>query len=433
MSTRSIDLSTIESAFFLNNTNSFTQHKVIIRKGNSITTTDKQNLKQELNGKCKKISLANILTSLSHEASNDKIKESELEKMFSLSRYFIQKATPSGNPLITKIKTILSRFRNLFSGYKFKSDQQYAKELEATLRAKIVSKLGRINKGTKFVPQDFWDSMGSHRPKTDQKLYTDPDMTIALKNFNSFCKKVAEDKSEVNISQSLLKPFSITPTIHFIWLGSAVPDKVKVVIDSWRQHNPGFDIKIWTDQEVKNYPLVNREAFEATDVWAEKADILRYEILYNEGGIYSDTDVICYGSFKDLISHNINCFAGQESNQEYRWLGYEGKCLLLCNAVLGAAKGSPVMKYCIDNLTSKSKAPNTHISVRTGPIHLSRAFSNAFNTPQSENYLVLPCSYFYPLPFHPDLKKKKLTDAELATYVDPESLAVHLWDGSWVK
>lgn len=414
-----IDFQTIQTTFSQDIKN-FNNHQFIIKKEGNYKISSKQDLQKELKNNYKKIHLNEIINSLYNEIATKNLNQIQCRTILNLSHFFIKKTTQSRYTWINKIKQIYSRFHNLFSGYGFKSNFELSKRLECLASEKV--NLQTVQSEKSFIPQDFWVSMSSHRQPTLPEFFKDEDMKIAFKNFNSFCQKINSQKCE------LKNEFSIPSTIHFIWLGSSLPEKVKNNIETYRQYNPDFEIKIWTDKELKNYPLINRKAFDQATSKAEQADIWRYEILFNEGGIYSDTDIVCYKSFKDLISHNINCFAGQENNHGAFWGGYN-KCLVLCNALIGAAKGSPVMKCCIDNLKS-SVDSNENISFRTGPILFSRSFSKSLHSSKSEDFLVLPCSYFYPLPFSSDVKQKQPNPSE---YVEPETLAVHLWEGSWVK
>ncbi len=417
--TATIKFNLLEKAFFTD-IPSLEKHTVIVKKKENFSVVDKDKLKRALAEGAQKVSLSKILCSLYLNAKNDPLNTSELEAVFKLSRFFTKKINNNKFTWLNDVKEIFSRFQNAIHGCGFKTHSQLIQQTEKLLYPRIL----KSNAVGGFIAQDFWASMNSHRNETCSQFGKDPDFKVIKNNFNEFCREVEATKNIENLNHS------IPPIIHFVWLGSAVPEKVNGIIESWRKNCLGFEIKVWTDKDVKDFPWINLKAFNEAKTWAEKADIWRYEILYREGGIYSDTDVVCMRSFKDLISHGIDCFAGQEANKIYRFIGY-GKCLYVCNAVFGAAKNSPVMKYCIDNLKTASQS-SKHLVVRTGPVLLSKAFHEALNSSQSKKYLVLPCSYFYPLPYSPSIKKKKLSMEKIKSdYVDPESFVVHLWDASW--
>jgi hypothetical protein len=85
-----------------------------------------------------------------------------------------------------------------------------------------------------------------------------------------------------------------------------------------------------------------------------------------------------------------------------------------------------VIKYCIENLKSKKEAPEVGIIKRTGPGLISLACQSVLRSGQ-ELVLILPSSYIYPLPW----KQRATNEEEVLNYVSPDSLAIHLWDGSW--
>ncbi len=84
------------------------------------------------------------------------------------------------------------------------------------------------------------------------------------------------------------------------------------------------------------------------------------------------------------------------------------------------------MKFCLENLQTALDNPNEGIIKRTGPGLISRA-CQAVLLNKNEKILILPCSYLYPLPW----KKRDVTSESVLEYINSESLAIHLWDGSW--
>lgn len=271
-----------------------------------------------------------------------------------------------------------------------------------------------------FIPVYFYSSMDFGRQTTETAFFIDPEIEQMESNFKLFCENVV-----ISDTPDFSKPpqgYPIPPLIHFIWLGSPLPDNVKGIIDSWKTHHPGFTIKIWQDQDVSDFKWSkesSKKAFEETTAFSSKADILRFEILYQHGGIYSDTDVVCLKPFHDLIIHGATFFGGLELNQV--WEEY-GKPLYVGTAVIGAAKGSQVMSLCIDNFKpSLVKGHATDFVLKGGPGLLSQSCSKAL----SEELLILPCSYFYPLPFS---RRKE----DFKAFIAPESMAVHLWEQSWL-
>lgn len=100
--------------------------------------------------------------------------------------------------------------------------------------------------------------------------------------------------------------------IHYIWLGGKKkPRVVRKCISSWKKHMPDWEIKEWneTNLDLDINPFC-RQAYDAKK-YAFAADVLRFDILYKEGGLYFDTDVKAIKDFTPLAKKNI-CFSGYE-------------------------------------------------------------------------------------------------------------------------
>lgn len=280
-----------------------------------------------------------------------------------------------------------------------------------------VSPLFKTGKLQGFLPVDFWQSMEFGRKQTDPLLLQDPLMQQLAKNFS-------QSFPPVDYTHPPSHP-RIPPLIHFIWLGSPLPSEFAPTINTWANCHPGWEIKIWTDATDFSWSSgYSQWLFENATNLGEKADIWRYEILYQFGGIYSDLDVICYKSFNDLIAH-WDFIGGQETNKTE---DSNGLTLYMSNALFGVSKGHPMMKYCLENIQTQDEAPQASIMERTGPFLLTKACRENLG----EHTLVLPCSYFYPLPHFKDLSHKTLTGEQIYThYLSPESMALHLWAATW--
>jgi len=80
--------------------------------------------------------------------------------------------------------------------------------------------------------------------------------------------------------------------IHYCWFGgNHLPPLAVKCINSWKSFNPGYEIKEWNesnfDIDCNNYV---KQAY-AAKMYAFVSDYARFHILYNNGGIYMDTDV----------------------------------------------------------------------------------------------------------------------------------------------
>ena len=90
--------------------------------------------------------------------------------------------------------------------------------------------------------------------------------------------------------------------MHLIWIdparpGASLPSRYLENKESWKRHNPGANVWIWTEKDVVS--LIAREFPEFENVYLrlvtpiQKADLARLLILYEHGGTYVDCDVLC--------------------------------------------------------------------------------------------------------------------------------------------
>ena len=109
---------------------------------------------------------------------------------------------------------------------------------------------------------------------------------------------------------------------------------MKHCIESWKKYLPDYEIIEWNENNFDiNYNDFTKNAY-ANKKWAFVSDVARLWVLYNEGGIYMDTDVEVYQSLDQFL--NEEGFTGFED------VHYP------VTATLGAVKGNPVIKMMLD-------------------------------------------------------------------------------------
>lgn len=105
----------------------------------------------------------------------------------------------------------------------------------------------------------------------------------------------------------------IPKTIHYCWFGGKpLPRSARKCITSWKKYFPDYQIKEWNES---NYDVgktaYTKEAYEAKK-YAFVSDYARFDILYQYGGVYFDTDVEIIKSFDDILINGP--FMGCETN-----------------------------------------------------------------------------------------------------------------------
>ena len=96
----------------------------------------------------------------------------------------------------------------------------------------------------------------------------------------------------------------IPKIIHYCWFGGKdLPSLAIRCIETWKRFLPDYEIKCWSEENFdvdKSVPYV-KEAYNKKK-YAFVSDYVRLYALYNEGGIYLDTDVEVVKDFSNLLS-----------------------------------------------------------------------------------------------------------------------------------
>lgn len=105
----------------------------------------------------------------------------------------------------------------------------------------------------------------------------------------------------------------IPKKIHYCWFGrQPLPEAAQKCIASWRKYLPDYEIKEWNEDnfDVNSIPYTS-QAYEANK-YAFVSDYARFKILYENGGLYFDTDVEVIKPIDDIIEKGP--FLGFEIN-----------------------------------------------------------------------------------------------------------------------
>jgi hypothetical protein len=129
----------------------------------------------------------------------------------------------------------------------------------------------------------------------------------------------------------------IPRVFHQIWVGpDPYPEECARYRRTWLDHHPGWQLRFWTEENLPE-GLRRPEAAERLRVPAERANILRLELLWRHGGVYIDTDFECLRPIDPLIEH-ARFFIG---------LSKPGR---RANGLMGAVAGHPLLDEALDRL-----------------------------------------------------------------------------------
>ena len=114
----------------------------------------------------------------------------------------------------------------------------------------------------------------------------------------------------------------IPKVIHYCWFGrNPLPKEYQRYVESWRQFLPDYEIKEWTEDnyDVNCIPF-SAEAY-SVGKYAYVSDYARLKIIYENGGVYFDTDVEVIKSMDDILEKGaFMAFEKHESDPDNRHL-----------------------------------------------------------------------------------------------------------------
>ena len=140
---------------------------------------------------------------------------------------------------------------------------------------------------------------------------------------------------------------SIPKIIHQLWIGDKPPPTK--MMDTWYNMNPEYEYIRWTESLIKEKGIkfvCNKRILEMEEING-KADIMRWEILYEYGGIFLDADSFCVKPIDDMLQ-NCVAFAGWEQEELRKGLIATGTMGFPPKHPLCKAAIEWIISHCVD-------------------------------------------------------------------------------------
>lgn len=208
----------------------------------------------------------------------------------------------------------------------------------------------------------------------------------------------------------------IPKVIHYCWFGGAAkPESVLYCIKSWKKYCPDYQIVEWNEENypLKNVPNYVMQAYKAKK-WAFMTDYVRLQIVYENGGIYMDTDVELKKSLDDLLCYDA-------------YFGFEDGRNVNTGQGFGAKKNSMIIHdMMMDYHDISFVLPDGSFDLTPCPqrntASLVKYGLSQDDTRQilMDNILILPSIYLCPKDYNTGLIKKS-----------KKSYSIHHYDASW--
>lgn len=207
----------------------------------------------------------------------------------------------------------------------------------------------------------------------------------------------------------------IPKRIHYCWFGKGEKSKLaKKCINSWKKYLYDYEFIEWNENNFDvNENAYCKEAYEAKK-WAFVTDYVRLKVLYENGGIYMDTDVEVLKTLDIFLG--CKAFSGFESDNS------------VLTGIMAAETGHPFIKkllqYYENNhfVNDKGEIDNTtNVEIITR-IALEYGLIQDGRLQTIYDFTLYPKDYFCP-------KDWKTGDICLTD----NSVTIHHFAGSWMS
>lgn len=189
--------------------------------------------------------------------------------------------------------------------------------------------------------------------------------------------------------------------LHQVWVGSApMPDEHRRFAAGWRERHPGWDYRLWTDDDFGELGITPDLVRQAVTP-AELSNLIRYQVVAEHGGVYVDTDAECLRPIDELV-RGLDAFAG---------CSIPGR---VSAGLFGAVPGHPAVERCA--ALARRFAGLRYPESTCGPILFTEVL---WDFPE---FTVYPPEFFYPYLWDEPERRHDRFDG---------AYSVHHWTLSW--
>ncbi|MFN0264550.1 glycosyltransferase [Tepidamorphus sp. 3E244] len=196
--------------------------------------------------------------------------------------------------------------------------------------------------------------------------------------------------------------------------------------ESWRENNPGWEYRLWTDDELEwfvsdTFPRF-AELYHAYPNPVQRADLARYMLLKTFGGVYADMDTDCLAPL-DPIADEDRVVVCEEPRDHWQPSQVRGMSLQLFNGTFASPQGHPLWDDVLERAWRMRMAISKDVLDSTGPLVFAAAVAG-FAKP--DEISVNSCHLFSPN----GKDGKPASDVRHGDY-GHLGLSRHNWAGSW--
>ncbi len=202
---------------------------------------------------------------------------------------------------------------------------------------------------------------------------------------------------------------------------------------SWQIMLPNWEYHLWTDDMNRNFVHTHYPEFlykfntYPKDI--QRADAIRYLLLYKYGGLYVDLDFECLKPEFISLLENASFMAGKEPYAHARRFGRE---YIICNALMASVPTHPFLKGVIQRMMNHPRGWDVHqgsdILDSTGPFLLSDAYRDY---PHNKELRIIEPECLYPILLGESYHLRQEHIPEEMSQRIHSAYAIHYFAGTW--
>jgi len=223
---------------------------------------------------------------------------------------------------------------------------------------------------------------------------------------------------------------AIPKKIHQTWKNADIPFDIykKRWIDSWKKNNPGWEYKLWTDEEnrvfiEKNYNWFLK-IYDGYPMPIQRADAVRYFLLFHYGGLYVDLDFECLKNIDPLLEGNDLLFGKINDSKNFSDS--------IPNAFMASSKNN---KFWLEIFRELEKNKNAkRVEESTGPAMLTKTIRSYCFKKNIHKADIIESKLLYPV----DWTKNGIYANNLSNNIMenpskeyPDAFAITYWTHNW--
>ena len=208
----------------------------------------------------------------------------------------------------------------------------------------------------------------------------------------------------------------IPKIIHQIWLGKAMPQLEQDLTKQVKNKiGSDWNYKLWTEQNLAETQSLNLELYNSTPNFGQRSDLLRYAILNDFGGVYMDTDFLLLRDLNEITDLEFVCGVAYDNRPS------------LFNGLICSTPNNEITRSLLTLDRQISYSDGMKLMDATGPFFLTRKVFAQIQ--ENRDVLVLPNSFFYPLP---NFDRSRQHGNDYNKYITPTTFCCHMWSSAWM-